>query len=134
MEIFTFCPKTNVPELLPREQPSVMSMGGWTFTSKPTTPYVKTYKVTLHGLKWFLTNDGYFVEGGDATLKARLLEKVYERHELWRPFLWTHQHLGQQALFRFKTPVIVPKALPNSDGLIEPLEVQLIEHNPGYGE
>jgi hypothetical protein len=132
MEIFNFCPNSQVPELLPREQGTVMSMGGWTFASKPTTPFVKTHRLTLHGLRWYLTDDGFYDAVTNVDLNAKALEEFYERHELWNPFLWTHPHTGRVETYRFKTPVTVPKGLPNSDGFIEALEVQLTEHNPGY--
>lgn len=131
-EIFDFCPNSQVPETLPREQGSVMTMGGWTFSSKPTTPFVKTIRLTLHGVQWFLDGDDYYDFAEQPTINARRLEMFYERHELWNPFFWTHPHTGIQQLYRFKTMLAVPKALPNSNGLIEALEVQLMEHNPGY--
>lgn len=132
MATFDFCPDTQVPEMLPREQASVVTMNGWTFTSKPTTPFVKSYKLTLHGLYWFLDANEEFDHTTDAEHNARALELFYEEHELWKPFDWTHPHTGVEEPYRFKIPVTVPKAIPNSNGLIEPLEIQLIQHNPGY--
>lgn len=132
METFNFCPNSLVPEMLPREQSQIMSLGGWSFSSKPTVPFVKTYRLTLYGLYWFLDEYDRFNPAVTPEINARALELFYERHELWRPFLWTHPHIGSQAEYRFKNIVTVPKALPNSNGLVDALEVQLIEHNPGY--
>lgn len=132
MDTFDFCPKSLVPEMLPREQASVVTMNGWTFSAKPTTPFVKSYRLTLYGLRWFLDNNDYFDDSTNPTINASRLENFYQQHELWKPFLWTHPHTGVEKAYRFKTPVTVPKALPNSGGLIDALEVQIIEHNPGY--
>lgn len=132
METFNFCPNTLVPEMLPREQGSVVSMGGWTFTAKPTTPFVKSWNLTLHGLYWRLDEFDIFDASDRPETNAKALEEFYQRHELWAPFEWAHPHAGQTTEYRFKAPVVVPKALTNSGGLIEPFQIQLIEHNPGY--
>lgn len=132
METFNFCPNSLVPELIPREQGTVVSMNSWVFTSKPTTPYLKEWRVTLHGLRWYLDGGGLYDETTDPEVNARALELFYEEHELWKPFLWTHPHTGEAKEYRFKNAVAVPKGIENSNGLVEALEVRFIEHNPGY--
>lgn len=132
MAVFNFCPNSLVPELIPREGPSVVTMNGWTFTSKPTTPFVKSWNVTLSGLHWRLDENDHYDATDRPETNAKALEDFYQAHEMWAPFNWTHPHTGQLGEYRFKAPVVVPKALPNSGGLIEPFQIQLIEHNPGY--
>ena len=44
---------------------------------------------------------------------------------------YDHEWLGTLEL-RFKNPLSVPKALPNSGGLLDTLEVMAIHHNPTY--
>lgn len=132
METFNFCPNSLVPATLPRENTSYMSMNGWTFSSRPTTPYQKKFRVKLFGLRWYLNSaTGLFDNTTDPTLNAKALEEFYERHETWSPFNWTHPHLGP-IVCRFANPVTVPEATVNSGGLIEPVEITLIHHNPGY--
>lgn len=132
LETFNFCPNSLVPETLPREVPSVLTMNGWTFTSRPTTPHQRKFRVKLFGLRWFLDDiDDTYDDDTLPTINARALEEFYARHETWAPFNWTHPHLGPLVV-RFAAPVTVPAATANSGGLLEPLEITLIHHNPGY--
>ena len=132
---FEFCPERNVPETLPRQgNDPVVTMGGWQFTSRPTAPYQRRFKITLHGLRWYLDDkDGTYDLVTDPKFNARLLEKFYEVHETWKPFLWQHQHLSPRPLLvRFASAVTVPAGDKNSGGFIAPVEVNFIEHNPGF--
>lgn len=133
-DIFDFCPGRNVPETLPRDAPqSTMSLGGWQFSSRPTTPYQRKFKLTLHGLRWYLDEDtGRYDFETNPQFNARALERFYETHETWAPFTLKHQHFGDLTV-RFANPVIVPAGEVNSGGFIKPVEVTFIHHNPGYG-
>ena len=128
---FNFCPTTLVPEVLPPEPIGVMSMNGWAFSAKPNVPYQKSFKVTLHGLIWYLNSDGTFDRLTDRKHNARALEEFYELHGTWDSFDWYHPHLGALQV-RFKAAVTIPAAIPNSGGLCNPLEITLIHNNPGY--
>jgi hypothetical protein len=134
MDTFNFCPSSYVPETLPRDvTASAVTMNGWQFNARPTTPYQRKFKLTLHGLRWYLDNLGYYDATTNAPFNARALELFYQAHETWDPFLFYHQHLGPDPLqVRFATPVTVPAALQGSNGLIGGLEIQLVHHNPSY--
>lgn len=132
MDTFDFCPDSQVAETTPRDPMSVVSMNGWTFTSKPTVPHAHKFKVTLHGLKWITDElSGLYLNAVNPTINARRLEEFYNAHETWDPFYYPHPHLGTLVV-RFAAPVIIPAAIPNSDGLCAALEINLIEHDPGY--
>jgi len=132
MDTFDFCPSRNVPETLPREAPqSTMSLGGWQFSSRPTTPYQKKIKLTLHGLRWYLDGNDLYDALTNPKFNARALEIFYEQHETWSPFILKHQHFGDMTV-RFASPVTVPAAEAMSGGFIKPVEVNFIHHNPGY--
>lgn len=131
METFNFCPDSLVPETLPRDPAQVLSMNGWTFSARPTTPHQRKFRVKLYGLKWFLETDGTYDSTTSPEINAKALEDFYALHETWAPFNWTHPHLGTLVV-RFAAPVIVPAGSVNSGGLIEPLEITLIHHDPGY--
>lgn len=128
---FNFCPTSLVPELLPPEPVKGMSMNGWNFSSKPTVPYQPKWKVTLEGMRWYLQSNGLFDVTTDLTHNARVLEVFYQTNQTWDSFAWTHPHIGALTV-RFAEPVTIPKAIPNSNGLIEMVEVTLVQHNPGY--
>jgi len=133
MDVFNFCPDRNVPETLPRDAPqTTMSMNGWQFSSRPTTPYQRKFKLTLHGLRWYLDPvTGLYNYTTDPLFNARALERFYESHETWAPFTLKHQHFGDLTA-RFATPLTVPAGEQNSGGFIKPVEVMFIHHNPGY--
>jgi hypothetical protein len=132
METFEFCPNRMVPETLARDTPDGMSLGGWQFTARPTTPFQRRFRITLYGLKWFLdpeTDEYDIVE--EPEFNARLLELFYQAHETWNPFIFPHPHLGD-IVVRFLSPVSVPKGIKDGGGLIDAFEITLVEHNPGY--
>lgn len=131
MATFDFCPNTLVPETLPPEAGRVMSMNGWEFTSRPAVPYRRKFKVTLYGMRWYLSNAGLYDASTDPQRNARRLELFYQGHETWKEFDWVHPHIGNLKV-KFSESVAVPAAMPNSGGLIEKLEVTLIESNPGF--
>jgi hypothetical protein len=128
---FSFAPNSQVAETLPPDPVQTMSMNGWTFSAKPITPFQKKFKVTLHGMRWYLLSDGLYDSTTAPTMNARALELFYEANGTWDNFTYLHPHLGSLTC-RFAAAVTVPAAIPNSGGLIGPLEVTLVHHNPGY--
>lgn len=129
LETFDFCPDFTVPETVPPEPQSGLSMNGWRFTSRPAVPYRRKFKLKLQGLQWFLLPNGLYDVATNPTLNAHRLEKFYQRHENWLPFNWTHPHLGSLVV-QFEGQVIVPAAEPNSNGLVNAIEINLLEYNP----
>jgi hypothetical protein len=132
VDTFNFCPNSLVPVTLPPDVQQGMSMNGWQFTGRPTVPYQKRFKVMLHGLRWYThPNSGHFNPTANPTINARALEIFYEKHGVWSAFKWMHPHYGEQVV-RFFNTVTVPEGIPDSGGLINPVEINLIQHNPGY--
>jgi hypothetical protein len=130
---FNFCPKSLVPELLPPEPVSGMSLNGWNFSSKPTVPFQRSWRVTLHGLRWFLNSStGLFDNATQPTLNAKLLEEFYQSNGTWDSFTWTHPHITGALTVRFKSVVQIPAGIPNSGGLCNPVEVNFVEHNASW--
>lgn len=132
-ETFIFSPKSQVPETVQREPANVMTLGNWTFSAKPTTPHQRKFRVQLHGMTWFLNEDGTYDRYINPTMNAKLLEEFYERHETWKPFLWNHPHRGLM-MVRFATAVNVPRGKENGGGFIDAFEINLIHHNPGFAD
>lgn len=130
--VFDFCPKYMVPRTKPPSSDvKGMSMNGWFFSAKPKVPYQKTFVVRLQGMRWYLASNGLFDVLTDRLYNARCLELFYQQNGMWDNFEFKHPHLGKMQV-RFAAPVEIPEAIPNSGGLIDGFEVQLIEHNPGY--
>lgn len=128
---FNFCPGTLVAETVAPEATQGTSMNGWFFSAKPKVPFQRKFRVTLYGLRWILNTDGTYNTTSSTAYNARLLEQFYASNQTWDNFAWTHPHLGTLQV-RFAEPVNVPKALPNSNGLIEELEIMFVEHAPAF--
>lgn len=107
-------------------------MRGWHFSAKPSTPYQRKFRVTLFGLRWFLNSSGTYDDVTDPKHNARLLELFYQQNQTWSEFSWNHPHLGELQV-RFAEPVNVPRGVANGQGLVEEMEVMLVEWNPSYG-
>lgn len=131
VEVFNFCPDRLVPETVPPEPTAVTSFNGWEFTSRPTVPFRRKFRVTLYGLIWYLDAGGFYDATTDPEFNARRLELFYQAHQRWREFQWIHPHIGPM-LVKFASPFTVPAGIPNSMGRCGPLEITLIESNPGY--
>lgn len=130
--LFDFCPGRMVPTVkAPPSQAKGVSFNGWYFSARPTVPYQKSFTVKLQGMYWYLQPNGIFNISVDPQFNARRLELFYEQNGTWDNFDFPHPHLGMIRC-RFKEPVEIPAAIPNSDGLIEAFEIQLVHHNPGY--
>lgn len=126
-----FVPNGLVVENTPPEQQGNIQFNGWTFSAKPVVPYQMGFLVTLHGLQWFLQSNGLYDDTTSPTINARRFEEFVQSHGVWSPFTFPHPHLGSQQV-RFRNLPKIPKAIENSNGVIEAFEVELIQHNPGY--
>lgn len=131
-EIFDFCPGRMVPRTKPPAgETRGISMNGWFFSSKPNVPYQKAFTIKLQGLRWYLQPNGLYDATTNPGFNARRLELFYERHGTWNNFDFPHPHLGMLRC-RFREPIEIPEGIPNSGGLIEAVDIQLVHHNPGY--
>lgn len=133
--MFDFCLNSRVVTNIPREGGgTTMSSNGWQHSSRPATPYQQQFKVMLHGLRWYLDPQTDFYDPfTDPEHNARRLELFYQEHEKWKPFKFQHPHLGYQPIeCRFAAAVSVPAGMETGHGLLEPLEILLIHHNPEF--
>lgn len=132
MADFTFCPGSLVPETLTPDTTDAVSLNGWSFSARPSVPFQRKFKVTLHGLSWYLNAaTNLYDSTTNPTKNARALELFYQTHQTWKSFNWTHPHLGL-LVCKFAQKVEVPAAIPDSGGFIEPLTITLVENNPAF--
>jgi hypothetical protein len=120
-----------VPRTKPPQASKNVSMNGWSFAAKPNVPFQKTFLVKLQGVTWYLKGDDQYDISTNPRFNARRLELFYEEHGTWKPFQYRHPHLGVIEV-KFKEPIEVPEAIPNSGGLIDGFDIQLVHNNPGY--
>lgn len=128
---FNFCRKTRVAETIAPEETTIKDFNGWDYTPRPTLPYRRKFKVTLDGLRWYFNSNGTIDYVTNPEYNAGVLESFYSAHRKHKPFNYQHEWLGLLEL-RFENPVNIPKAIPNSGGLIESFELMMIHHNPTY--
>lgn len=128
---FNFCPNTRVAEVIAPQEAEIQDFNGWDYTPTPVLPYRRRFKITLSGLRWYLSDFGGLDFFTDQEHNAGLLEQFYADHRKHKPFNFVHEYLGLLEM-RFDSPVSVPKAIPNSGGLIDSLEIQTIHHSPSY--
>lgn len=127
---FDFAPNSHVAEEIPPEELDAVSMNGWEFVAKPSVPYRPTFKLTMGGMRW-RKSGGSLDVSTDPLLNAGRLLFFYKQNRRHGVFTYAHEYLGTINC-RFAAPVVIPKALPNSNGLIADFELSLIQHNPGY--
>lgn len=128
---FDFCLDRRVAETMPPEEPAIKDFTGWDYAPTPSLPYRRKFKISLEGLRWYFLENGQIDLVTDASHNAGALEAFYTLHRQHKPFNYLHEWMGTMEL-RFNSPVMVPKAMPNSGGLIEGLELTAIHHNPTY--
>lgn len=128
---FKFCMNSRVAEVLAPDEPQIQDFNGWDYTPEPVLPYRRRFLITLDGLRWYFTSHGTIDYERDPERNAGLLEKFYTTHRMHKPWNFHHEYLGIIEM-RFNSPLNVPKALPDSGGLLDSLEVKAIHHNPSY--
>lgn len=130
MEVFDFCPDSRIfVEQAPTEREPI-AFNGWQSTVRPTDPYRRSFKVKLMGLRWFLTPKA-LDEAVNPEINAGRLLAFYRKHRQYKPFWVHHEYLGPIQC-RFSAPVNVPAGAPDSGGLIEVVEIDMVHHNPRY--
>lgn len=130
---FDFCPNTRVAEVIAPEEASIRDFNGWDYSPTPVLPYRRSFKVTLEGLRWRVDDYGRLDTATEPQTNAGRLEQFYTLHRKYKPFIYSHEYLGLLKV-RFSNVLSVPKATPNSGGLLEPLELMFIHHDPEYSE
>ena len=127
---FDFCTKSRVAVELAPDTGTAVDMNGWEFTSRPNVPYRRKFTVTLTGLRWYMGNNVLDTASNPEYNAGRLLN-FYRQNQMWDVFAYNHEYLGN-ILCRFASPLNIPKGLPDSQGKIDPLDVQLIHYNPAF--
>ena len=128
---FDFCPNTRAAETIMPEEPTIRDFNGWDYTPTPVLPLRRRFKITLEGLRWYFNDNGTIDLVTDPEHNAGVLEAFYMTHRKHKPFDYAHEWLGTLQL-RFENPVSIPKALPNSNGLLDSFEIMTIHHDPTY--
>lgn len=124
METFPF-PYYELTTEYPESSTPVKFGRGYEFVSAPEGPEQITYRLKFPGLWWLKNAQGAL----DATINPernmKALEEFYERHLLYRKFLFNHPYRGLIEV-RFSQPLSIPPARMNSHGLVEGVELKVV--------
>jgi hypothetical protein len=130
MDIFDFAKDSRVIVEVSPDEPAPINFNGWDFATSSTHPYRRSFEVKLYGMRWYLGNGTLDLTQNPELNIGRLLA-FYREHRLSKPFLLHHEYLGAIEC-KFKAKLDPKEAIPNSDGLVDVIELSLIHSNPRY--
>lgn len=102
--------------------------GGFIFSTQPIGPIIRVYKLNFPTMSYFLLPDGSVdLEGTiNPTLNVMALEKFYNEHGTWKPFIYPHPVKGNLKVV-FDKPFTTPTVTGNK-GSVKNIELSFREH------
>lgn len=100
--------------------------GGYTFAAAPDAPDQRVFVLSFPVMYYYLTAAGELDRGRTPELNFLLLEEFYQRHRLFKRFLYPHPVWGPRTV-RFHQPLKTPDGVVGGGGALEAFEVSLIE-------
>jgi phage-related protein len=125
LEVFDFpfhTQRTKYPDSSVRMQFG----GGYEFAAKPQGPDQRTFVLNFTGMRYITASNGTIDLTSDPKKNYGKLEKFYQDHRTYKPFLYNHPVFGQLTV-RFGRPLDGPKGTPGGFGVLEPFEIELRE-------
>lgn len=125
MEIFPalyFTYSTRYPESGSRLQ----FARSYTYTVEAEAPDQRTFMLDLEGMQYFVFADGRLDDVSHPERNMAVLEAFYSRHRLALSFLFNHPVYGELRC-KFNRPLEVPPGVKGGNGVLETLNVELIE-------
>lgn len=98
--------------------------GNYEMVFKRAKKPLKTFKLSVSGMKYIETPLGELIIGIEQGLNMALLEAFYLKHRLSKSFVFNYA--GVDYTVRFKQPLVVPKVYGNN-GVMDALELILVE-------
>lgn len=99
--------------------------GSYQFSAPPPAPDQRIFKLKFRAMKYFLKNGGL-----DRDMKPEfnlaLLEDFYAAHKMHASFTYPHPVYGE-LVCRFNKPLMIPHGTEGGGGIVENIEVELIE-------
>lgn len=103
MDTFDF-PYHTVGDEYPESSTLVRFGSGYQFASKPKGPDQIIFHLAITGLFWWIDRDGNIDWASNPLGNAGLLQKFYEGHRMYAPFLYNHPTRGIVTV-RFHKPL-----------------------------
>ena len=125
MEVFNF-PNHLYSTERPVSGAQITLGNSYQYAVEPTAPDQRNIHLTFRGLWYYKNSGGVIDETIDAENNMAALESFYNRHRLWKNFQYTHPIYGLLTV-RFSTPLSTPNGTPGGTGIVEGVQVKLIE-------
>ena len=135
METFNFPYHGSPKETYPNSSQVVQFGKGYRFASKPKGPDQIVFTLPFNMMQFF---ENVSIDPGPPIVVTRtvnrtkmplynmqLLIDFYERHRLYKKFIYPHPRRGN-VVVRFNKPLEVPATLQDGLGVTEPFTVELI--------
>lgn len=117
---FTF--STKYPESGTR-----MDLGNsYDFVVGSPAPDQRIFMLTLPGLGYFVGGGGAISRSVDPWRNMAVLDDFYLDHKLAKSFFFDHPVYGQ-LVCRFNSPLEIPEGIPGGTGVLNVVQVQLVE-------
>lgn len=122
---------SNWELVYPEEGLSVQYGNSYVFSSSPSSPSQRTFKLAMTSIQYFLNGDGS-VYAGDSLVddpihymrNARRLEDFYIEHKRHKSFILPHPVYGDVTC-RFSKPFTLPKLIGN--GVLTSFDLEMME-------
>lgn len=98
----------------------------YTFTSEPTAPDQRTFKLSFQGMKFFFDENGDIISDVFPERNMKTLIEFYHEHKLHKNFLYNHPVHGNMTV-KFNKPLPEPKTIGDGIAVVDNFEVELIE-------
>lgn len=101
--------------------------GGYSFATDGKAPPIRELTLDFTGYKWYVDNERNIdTETNKDINNMGALRDFYLSHLTHKTFYYKHPSDGE-IVVRFKEPLSIPKAKPDSGGVVEDFQITLIE-------
>lgn len=100
---------------------------GYSFATDGKAPPIRELTLDFTGYKWYLNSEGEIDPEVNKNINNMgALRDFFLSHLTHKQFIYNHPSDGE-IYVRFKEPLSIPKAKPDSGGIVEDFQVTLIQ-------
>jgi hypothetical protein len=96
------------------------------FDAPPPAPDQRVFALQVQGMGYFTDSNGDIDVAYEPGRNLAVLESFYNRHKRAYSFIFPHPVYGP-VVCKFLQPLQIPQGLPGGNGLVQPIELELIE-------
>lgn len=104
-----------------------MQLGNsYVFASEPSAPDQRTITLEFSAMKYYTGAGGVISATINPQVNMWALELFYQRHKLWKNFIYKHPVYGDMKV-KFNKPIDIPAGIPGGLGATKSFSIELIE-------